>query len=295
MKRQITLLVFLFFEFLSTGYGKNILLPPINAEFLIMGLKHNESLISSGKGGFHSRLSSGGKITDEFTAAFAFDDHRTYYSYKSGPLTGCTALYNKKIHRKLYITVRPEDGQISYRIGYTKEEPMPPDEDPRNWGRCYWGIPLSKYLQDHKARIIGQERLKVGSEVIPCYVVRSEPFSKYERNLKFWIAPKDGFRCIQQERISTTRYGERLERKRFFYKAYEVNGQKAWFPQRGIYWMFKDRTDEKVSAKLEVEVMDFQPNVDISDLFRVDIDPETPVWDEKLSRLRPFKEIGWQP
>ena len=58
--------------------------------------------------------------------------------------------------------------------------------------------------------------------------------------------------------------------------------------------MFKDRTDEKVSAKLEVEVMEFQPNVDVTSLFDLQIPPDAKVWNVDLRRWFTFKELGWR-
>jgi len=42
------------------------------------------------------------------------------------------------------------------------------------------------------------------------------------------------------------------------------------------------------------EVIDFQPNVDVSDMFHLDIGPEELIYDKTLSKYRPFKELDWK-
>jgi len=74
------------------------------------------------------------------------------------------------------------------------------------------------------------------------------------------------------------------------YKPYRSDGQTVWFLDKGLWWSVDEKGN--IVEKRIMKVKELQPNVDISDLFRVDLPPDTLVWDSNLSKYRPFKEIA---
>jgi len=290
----------LFLGLLSNGYSKDdFQLPSIDSEMLIMGLRQTESLISSGRGKLHWSQTrygkSGEKIMkyDEFDAIFAFDSYRDYYQYQSGLLEGRRELVDKKLQMRLDVTI-VEGKIVGCRVSRKEKLAVAPEWEPRNWGLWFYGVPLSQYLQKHGARIIGSENLRTEKlKKNLCYVVETNKSPNMEGVAdRFWIIPEGGFRCGQLQIERGAKYKQRWK-KRFIYKTYKMNEQTIWFLKKGLFWIFSC-SDNHLVAKIVIEVKDFHPNVDISDLFHLEINPETPVWDETLSRFRPFKEIGWK-
>lgn len=311
MKKLILYSIFFLSFFLwslSDGFSKDDSLPSIDSEILIMGLKHTESLIFSGEGRLHfAQVLSNGKV-DEFDAIFAFDHHKTYYYYESGKLEGMKYLLDKDIQVTLYMRVddKGEVRRVNDRekkvldlvADHLDTEPMSPDEDPRNWG-IYWysGIPISQFLEKHNARIVCTEDLKFpdSEKKVPCYVVEIDDPGGITSDVQFWIAPKEGFRCVQLQKTQEGRAGKSRWKKSIIYRAYNVEGKKAYFPKKGILEIFAVSNGQLThTADIIIEIKDFHPNVDISDLFHVDVDQEALIWDRALSRLRHFKELGWK-
>jgi len=286
LKNKRVVLILVFFHVL-VGYteGNEEVLPPIDEETLIAGLKHAESSIPSGRGRLHFHERGGNGL--EFDAVFAFDSYRAYYHYLSGMLEGKKLLLNRRLQLCLDVTVR-ENKIVGLAVSHTDSLLVPPDLDVRNWGMWILGTPMSQYLKEHKMRIVGCESLKIERGKLPCYIVETESYLGTHR---LWIAPGKGFRPVKEEIRLKKPKNERWE-KRFIYTEFKLGKRTGWFLRKGIWDIVYP--GRKVALR-EIEVKDFQPNADISDLFQLDLDPETPVWDESLSKVRPFKEIGWEP
>lgn len=272
--------------FISKAHGQLI----TDSEFLIAGLQHAESLIVSGKGDVHFRMvrnkSSEGAI-------FAFNQERVYMDYQIGNVRGVRCIYNGV--SELSIGHDPENLDKIFGIVLSEKKTIIPQEDPRNWGIQFEDIPLSQYFQKHGVRILGSENLK--SE--PCYVVES--VHRNGQPMRFWIAQIDGFRCLQIQHESSwqgpgvTKAIPSVVKFEIQYKAYQTHGQKAHFPLKGIRTA-RAKSDNEFLGQVVMDVKNFELNIDVSDLFQVmQVNPEFPVWIERLDKLVPFKEINWKP
>jgi len=277
------------FGFLSKGWSRSGQpLPPIDSPFLIAGLQHAESLLVSGKGEVNFQMEPYQQRNSEI---FAFHQKKAFVHYQSGFLKGQRLLFNGEI--QLALSPLPEDTGKVGGILLVYQKTINLQEDPRNWGIQFLDTPLSQYLQEHGVRFLGSEVL----EKVPCYVVES--VYRDGSPMKFWIAPEGGFRCVQIQHQETWYGRDRkpvpsLVTMRIYYKAYQIDGQTVWFPLKGVREQHAS-SDGRFLDKVVMEVKDFHVNVDISDLFQIKVDPEFPVWVERLGKPIPFKEIGWKP
>jgi len=295
--QQFYLLLSVLYGFSSLAFGEELLLPKINEELLVVGLKYSELLLRSGIGHFKiyssdyfgkkadkkinknpedGRIGKIGKSSSVTELQFAFSDEHSYFKYLF-PLSG-EILFDGRIQLTIF-----HPGRITVRSKFD----LPPFEDPRDWGMRYKRQKLSDFLltqkKQGKLRIIGTEKI----DEIPCYVAEVPDPSLQDAVLKFWIAPKEGFQCLQILRISNS---EEILR-RIKWRRYQLGeGKIVWFPKSG--WVILKRGRE--SYRNEMEVTDFQPNVDVTSLFDLQIPPDAKVWNVDLRRWFTFKELGWR-
>jgi len=319
MKAKLCLIFLVIFLFMSASiYAKNkASLPAIDYKVLIAGLQNTESLITSGKGRWVLiYFVTDNRIYHEFDDIFAFDSDKSIEYHTAGTLAGMKYINVRSIPIIMAVEIN-EDGKIKRHkdqfekfvgisISYHEPDPITALQalsamDPRPWGLCW-----SKEIETCKAKIVGAEEIKVldSKEKLPCYVLEGN-------SKKFWVTPKDGFRCVYVEEEGN---GTRI-RLSIVYKSYNIKGQKAWFPQKCLGERFAmkdgkwihayDLNPSDVSLPPEIpgkivmpdsraEVTDFQPNVDVSDMFHLDVGPEELIRDGTLSKLRPFKELDWK-
>jgi len=284
--------------FLSQSFAEPpLLLPPIGTELIIAGLEHSEALLKSGKG--HFKLYSAAyfekkkEIVDEKKEKdlktgsdrviqrtrlveelqFAFSREHSYFKYLDGEVIS---------DGKIQLIIASPD-QISMVSG----NPFPPFPlDPRDWGLWYNRQKLSDYLrQQKKVRVIGSEKV----DGIPCYILETPDPKVQEATVKFWVAPEGGFRLIQSLHETKTRKNTvKIEWQRY----QTGEGNDIWFPKHGIALLTKE--GEKTPSRNEVEITDFQPNIDVSYLFVLQISLDAKIMNTEIGKFTTFKEISWQ-
>ena len=274
-------------------------LPPIDSDSIITGLSHSATLLHSGKGKikiyagnyFKDKVESGiGKDGRAFEnvleGLFAFDGEKIYSKVLFGRSKGITWVCDGQVT----LTIREDASFFAVEQGRAQPALL----DPRDWGLWYQQQLLSDYLaKQEKVQVIGTESLN-GTL---CYVVQV-PSSTIENSVdKFWIAPNKGFRCvrIQYEGIS-------IENEKFFrnicdttieYQEFAISDEiSAWFPKRGISVTRRKSDGEQLSKNI-MEVTDFESNIDVSNLFDIQIPSDALVWDLAVRKQILFKEIGW--
>ncbi|RKU11385.1 hypothetical protein C6502_08420 [Candidatus Poribacteria bacterium] len=258
-------------------------LPPIDAQSLTTGLEATESLIVSGKGKVYFTYERKDFPTIE---DFGFDGQKTAFNFHVGILKDRRVLFDGE--NELMIHNDPNSEIPKLYLHPRKTTLL--HEDPRNWGLQVYDIPLSQHLQKNGMKILGSEVLGE----LPCYIVESKCNGE---PITFWITPERGFRCVQIQYDSMwynpapwpTVKTERIE-----YKAYQIGNQEVWFPAAGSMKTHR-KSDGQFLSGLNMEVKDFQLNVDVSDIFQVQIEPETKVWVKKMEEFVPLKEIDWKP
>lgn len=280
------------FGFLSKGWSRaEQSLPPIDSPFLIAGLQYAESLLVSGKGEVHFQMEPE-PYRQRDSEIFAFHQKKAAVHYQSGILKEQRLLFNGEI--QLILSPDPKDiGKVG-GILLAHQKTINLQEDPRNWGIQFLDTPLSQYFQERGVHLLKSEVLEKKE---PCYVVES--VYRDGSPMKFWIAPNGGFRCVQIQYQETWRGIDRkpvssLVTMRIHYKAYQIGEQTAWFPLKGIREQ-RARLEGRFLDRVVMEVKNFQLNVDVSELFQVNVDAEFPVWVERLGKPIPFKEVGWKP
>ena len=291
-------------SFLPPSLANQPLLPPIDAELIITGLKHSESLLKSGTGRFkfygsayfaekkknlkidEGKINKGtdGGIQSKTVLIeellFAFSGEHSYFKFLG--MGSGEIIFDGKIQ----LTI-PHSKQILMRYGYFNPS------DPRGWGPWYKKQKLSDYLgQQEKIRVVGGENL----DGIPCYIVETQDPKLQDAVVKFWIAPRNGFRCVQ----TLYETGTRRQLRKIEWQGYQLKGQEnefVWFPKHGISLSMKRSNPKEPWSKPfrnEAVITDFQPNIDVSHFFHLQIPPETKIFNVELKQSTTFKEIGWQ-
>ena len=277
------------------------LLPPIDLEFVIAGLAHTETQLESGKGyfrhfpginfsemnwfaneekGTHDSFLLHRKLM-EYRAVieiwFAFSGEHTHFKMVAADGTTEHIFFDGRI------TLYSEDAYAdnSFEHGH----PFGHIETPRNWGIWFKGQKWSDYLRQQKeVRITGSEAV----DGIACYVLEMPyPLGGYH-TLRFWIAPQGGFRLIQTVREGNS---HKLSVK-IDWQQYQLKTGVVWFPKQAVSLFYEDK---KRPSRNEIEITDFQPNIDVSADLEFPISPETEVYDMGLRKMTTFKEIGWRP
>ena len=269
-------------------------LPPVDLEVIIAGLAHTESLLKSGRGklklhmaSYFSRSGPDKEIIVKkgqkgrrrtFSSVkeleFAFSKSHSYFKDRNGSKFVADG--------NIQLVISPQGSISMYlRVAY------PPEGlDPRDWGLWYRRQRLSDYLRQQKsARLIGNEKV----DGIPCYVIQTPEKSAEDPMVKFWITPENGFRLVQIHH--QTQIQKALIK--FEWQAYQLDGkQRVWFLKRAVSISTSETGAEPVQN--EIEITDFKPNTDVSDLFDLQIPPETEISSPGFSQSITFEEIGWK-
>lgn len=268
-------------------------LSPIDLEAIIAGLAHTESLLKSGRGklkfymaSYFSQSRSDKEITVKHVEKgrsrtfasveeleFAFSKSYSYFNTDGSKFVA---------DGNIQLVISPQ-GRISmyFRVAY------PPEGlDPRDWGLWYRRQRLSDYLRQQKGiRLIDSEKV----DGIPCYVVQTLEKSAEDPIVKFWITPENGFRLVQIHH--QTQIQKALIK--FEWQAYQLDGkQRIWFLKRAVSISTSETEVEPIQN--EMEITDFKPNTDVSDLFDLQIPPETEISSPGFSQSITFEEIGWK-
>ena len=268
-------------------------LPLIDLEAIIAGLAHTEPLLKSGRGklklytaSYFNQSRSDKEITVKqvekgrsrtFSSVeeleFAFSKTYSYFNNDGSKFIA---------DGNIQLVISPH-GSISmyFRVAY------PPEGlDPRDWGLWYRRQRLSDYLRQQKGvQLIGNEKI----DGIPCYVIQTPEKSAGDPIVKFWITPENGFRLVQIHHQTQTR----KSLIKFEWQAYQLDGkQRGWFPKRAVSISTSETEAEPVQN--EMEIIDFKPNTDVSELFDLQIPPETEISSPGFGQSITFEEIGWK-
>ena len=268
-------------------------LPPIDLEVIIAGLAHTESLLKSGRGklklymaSYFNQSKSDKEIiikqvekgrSRTFSSVeeleFVFSKSHSYFINDGSRFVA---------DGNIQLVISPH-GSISM---YSRVAYPPEGLDPRDWGLWYRRQRLSDYLRQYKGiRLIDNEKV----DGIPCYVVQTPEKSAEDPIIKFWVTPENGFRLVQ------IRHQTQTEKTliKFEWQSYQLDGkQQVWFPKRAVSISTSETETEPVQN--EIEITDFKPNIDVSELFNLQISPETEISSPRFSQSITFEEIGWQ-
>ena len=177
--------------------------------------------------------------------------------------------------------------------------------DPRYWmtyGKAtpnsYLMTLLWKVLEDYESEILQVEMLN-GEET---YLVNI----KHPRteSLKLWISPEKGFRLVKLQKISIRKddLGERSVFKKgkhymtervLYYQEYLPG---IWFPEKveeTTYPLLAVDPQKKGNriGKTTLQIITCELNADVSERFQLDIVEETPVYDNRLRKSLPYREL----
>lgn len=274
------------------------LLPPTNTEVIIAGVARTASLLKSGKGHFkhygNAYFEENKEVIDKKRKAessaetvnaasstrsveaveFAFSNEYSYFKSANGEV-----ISDGKVQ---LIIPSPQNISALYDNFFP---PFP--LDPRDRGLWFQRQELSDYLHQHKEaiRLIGNETV----DGVRCYVLEMPDSRVSGATLTFWIAPDGGFRLIQSLHAKKT---EKTIVKIEWQQWNTVEGDSVWFPRHSVALF--TREGQKTPLRNEGEITHFQPNIDVSHLFVLQISPETKIFNTEIGKLTPFKELGWQ-
>ncbi len=180
----------------------------MDLEALVAAVKHNDSLLKSGKVSFvvqptQTRLKAElmGRDFSTETAprevSFAFDGRKVYCE------TRC--VHDKdKLRLEHRVAIFDGEKQVEIdrfppppRIGVRGHLSLMPRSYFHYWGMSFDGKSIGEYLEKHAIDILGEESINN----IPCYVVRT---TLRGAKIKLWIAPSRGFRMLKKQ--SDTRF-----------------------------------------------------------------------------------------
>lgn len=286
------------FMYIVVDASSEPLLPPTNTEVIIAGVAHTASLLKSGKGHFkhygHAYFEEKKEIIDEkrevdpstgtVNAAsstrsveafeFAFSNKYSYFKSANGEV-----ISDGKVQ---LIIPSPQNISASYGNFFP---PFP--LNPRDRGLWYQRQELSDYLYQHKEaiRLVGNETV----DGVRCYVLEMPDSRVSGTTLTFWIAPDGGFRLIQSLHARKT---EKTIVKIQWQQWKTEKGDAVWFPRHSITLF--TREGQKTPLRNEGKITDFQPNIDVSHLFDLQISPETRIMNTDIGKLITFKELGWR-
>ena len=176
--------------------------------------------------------------------------------------------------------------------------------DPRYWmtyGKAtpssYLMIPLWKVLEDNETDLLKTEMLN-GEET---YLVRIK--YPHVKILKLWISPEKGFRLVklqqiveEQEEIEGLPFkkGEHyITERQVHYREYLPG---VWFPEnieQTTHPLLPGVRQQKgdLIMKTTLQVVSFEPNVDVSNQFQLAVPEDTPVFDLEVGKFRPHREL----
>ncbi|MXV74301.1 sigma-70 family RNA polymerase sigma factor [Candidatus Poribacteria bacterium] len=180
------------------------------------------------------------------------------------------------------------------------------DQDPRFWltfpddasTNAYLSQPLWQLLEKHESELIGTEILN-GEKVSIIRLNRST------RSLKLWISHDKGFRLVRSEETFTVP-PEETPPEWSPYKAgvtyistrviaYHEYLPDVWFPKVMVRYhapaTSSGKKEEDFISKTVVRTRQCRLNVDVSELFRLELSPDTPVYDYAARGVRPVGHV----
>jgi len=288
----------------------------INLEFIIAGVKHNDSLLKTAKGHFimqpihtkfarkvlpippNARIEKGPR-----KVFFAFDGQKIRSDLHSdfSPDGGFAIFDGKK-----QIEIGGKEIEISHlvekngklipvkkrgrQIGVRGRLAIDGRNRLRYWGLTYFKQPLGEYLEKNAIAILGKETI----DKPLCYVIQAK--QPRRGTMKFWIAPEQGFRVLKRESellyMGGMGFVTATNRMKVVYQKLQDG---IWCPKSAVEELLvfnKTTGKQELAIKYTLAMKNVKVNIDVSDLFKLDIPPETIVFDFRVGTTRTAKEAG---
>lgn len=181
---------------------------------------------------------------------------------------------------------------------------MSSDLDPRYWltfssagENTYLTEPLWQLLEKHESTLLGSEMLKgEDTSVLGLNLL--------DQSLKIWISHDQGFRPIKSERIfvvDNLKKSDAFKASVTYIETREIDYHEylpeIWFPERieqsvaPLITEKPQRTGE-IIRKTIVQTKECWVNTDVTEHLRLDLSPDTPVFDYETEQLRPAGEVN---
>ena len=253
-------------------------------ETIIAGIKYNDSLVKSGKG--HCILEyPTSRQEPKVEYFYAFDGIKIRCDSHSKARPNIVQIFDGE---KLIDINR---SKTPFRINiYGGSAAVDAVMDPRYWGLYYHGKSLGEYLEENAIKVLKKENV---SKKL-CYVIQAKRDPRGGL-INFWIAPHKGFRCVKLQHGTSYRGKSNKKKSIPSINTTIVLYQKLrggiWFPKAaGFVALNKTKSKDRVIIAYNIIIKDFELNVDVSNLFRFDIPPETKVYDHRINEVRTAKE-----
>lgn len=241
----------------------------IDLEALVAAVKHNDSLLKSGKVSFvlkptHTQfeaelLGISAPETTPREVSFAFDGRKVYCETRS-------AIDKNKLRPEDKVAIFDGEKQVEIhrfspppRIGVRGRLTIDPRSYFHYWGMSFVGQLIGEYLEENATDILGEERINK----IPCYVVEAK---RRGGTIKFWIAPSRGFRVLKRQLETTFRGAASTVTMKIHYEKLK-NG--IWFPKAGtniVVALNKKTGKRELLFKYSMLAEKSELNVGVSDL-----------------------------
>ena len=265
----------------------------VELEFLIAGVKHNDSLVKSSRIRFikqptHTEFEkkffgvSDSQFEGDVEVIFAHEGAKVYCQTRSTIEPDRTRIFDGE-QQQIEIHKRGQKRHIAVRGAMTI--------GPRNyfhyWGREFLGELVGEYLEKNAVGIVGEEDING----VPCAIVEAKLPPKNGR-VKFWIAPLQGYRVLKRQ-FEATYHGGIPSHVTMIVQYQKVNG--VWIPKSSTdttLALNQESGNQELLFKFTLTVEDAEVNIDVSELFNLEIPPETEVWDHRTQSIRTAKEVG---
>ena len=188
---------------------------------------------------------------------------------------------------------------------------MPSDQDPRLWltfpndasSNSYLSQPLWQLLEKYESKIIGNEVLDGEKTTVIHLTKPARTIGDHQiqpQHFKLWISHDKGFRLVKSEETFTSE--DTQESSVFKFGETYINTRKVeyheylpdvWFPKR--IERYTHPKEGNFLFKTVFITKQCQLNIDVSKLLRLDISPDTPVYDHGVDDLRKVDELETKP
>lgn len=256
-------------------------------ETIIAGIKYNDSLVKSGKG--HCILEyPTSRQEPKVEYFYAFDGIKIRCDSHSKARPNIVQIFDGE--KLMDINRSKTPFRINIYDGPVAMAAMDVLMDPRYWGLYHRNKPLGEYLEENAIKVLKKEN--VSKDL--CYVIQAKR-DRCGGLINFWIAPHKGFRCVKLQH--RTSYRDPSHKNKFIPSinttiiSYQKLRGGIWFPKAAGFVALKEsESKDRVICKYNIIIKDFELNVDVSNLFRFDIPPETKVYDHRINEVRTAKE-----
>lgn len=285
-------LVYMLFFLMGRSFAAKM--DEVDMEFLIAGVKYNGILVKSSK--IHFTIQSthnkeflarifGVQFEDELkNIFFAHDGRKVRWETRSSIGLHYIAIFDGE--KQVEIDKSDTPRLISVRGALTIDQ----RSHLISWYLHFWEQPLGDYLEKYATTIVGTEY--VNNTL--CYIIEAAEL-RGEEKVKFWVAPSRGFQVLKKE--EKIAYQDGIPTTVITVIQYQKVGE-GWFPKSGTETFFmlnRGIGKQELSVKHTLTVKDVELNIDVSDLFKLDIPPNTEVWDHRTQSKRTAKEAGISP